>query len=190
MKPMLVLALVLATAAAPARAQPALAACADERRPAAARIGPCTEALRLTLPDAARAEALRHRASARTDVALIALETRRRAGADPEASLPPAELDAALEDIRESLRIAPHADALPQLATIWLWRGDISPAARAAILRRDEEALLAALSEVIAERPRSWAALMMRGANRRIAGLPGGQEDIDAAWRLLSGPAR
>ncbi|WP_198371884.1 hypothetical protein [Roseomonas rosulenta] len=188
MKPIAILALLLAAIAVPARAQPALAACADERRPAAARIGSCTEALRLNLPDAARAEALRHRSDARMSVALSASEARTRAGADPEASLPPADLDPALEDIRESLRIAPHAEAPARLATIWLWRGDISPAARAALLRRDEEGVLAALSEVITARPRNWAALMMRGAQRTLAGLPGAQEDIDAAWRLLSAP--
>jgi hypothetical protein len=188
MKQVAILALFLAAIALPAHAQPALAACADERRPAAARIGSCTEALRLSLPDATRAEALRHRAGARMDVALARSET--RTGGDPEASLPPVELDPALEDIRESLRIAPHGDALVTLATIRLWRGDISPAARAAILRRNEDGLLAALSDVIAAEPRNWQAWLLRGANRRLAGLPGAEEDLAQARRLLSAPGR
>lgn len=186
MKPVVILALLLASAAFPARAQPALAACADERRTAEARIESCTQALRLALPDTARAEALRRRAAARLDVALARSAASPRG--DLEASLPPATLDPALEDIEASLDLTPHGDALMTRAMIGLWRGDISRAARAAALRRDEAGLLAALSAAIAADPRSWEAVLLRGARRAMAGLPGAQEDMARARTLFFGP--
>ncbi|MBP0462624.1 hypothetical protein J5Y09_01755 [Roseomonas sp. PWR1] len=183
----LALALLLA-AIGPATAQPALTACEDERRPAQARLGSCTQALRLALPDAARARALAGRADALFAVALQRSEAQR--GGDPDASLPPAALDPALADIEEALRLGPLGQMLVLRATILLWRGDLSDAARRSMLRGDNEGVVRDLTAVIDAGTGGWEHFVMRGANRAMAGIPGSEADFAEARRLLTAPQR
>ncbi|MEO3473130.1 hypothetical protein AAFN86_14770 [Roseomonas sp. CAU 1739] len=181
-------ALALMLAALPARAQPALEACADEARPPAARVGTCTMALRLSLPPSARARALTARADAQFTLALQRSETQR--AADPEGSLPPAALDPALADIGEAISLGAGGEALLLRATLRLWRGDLSPAARRSVLRGDNEAVIRDLTAAIAADPGNWELHAMRGANRSMSGLPGADADFAEARRLLAAARR
>ncbi len=180
--------LMVLPALRPAAAQPALAACEDERRPAEARLGACTMALRLALPEAERARALTARAEVQVTIALRRSEATR--ATDPEGSLPPAALDPALADVQEALRLGAGGDALVQRAMIRLWRGDLSAAARGSVLRGDNEGVVRDLSVEIDAGRGAWEHYLMRGANRAMAGLPGSEADLAEARRLLLARAR
>ena len=168
-------------AALPAQAQPALQGCIDDRRPASARVGSCTQALRLDLPPPARAAALRGRADARFSVILEQSEA-------PGAAVPPpAAFDAALADAEESVRITRRGETLSLIALIRLNRGDLSEAARRAAFARDNEGVVQALGAAIEQGPPRWEQYAARAMHRAWIGAAGVEDDYAAARRLLAG---
>lgn len=170
--------------AAPAKAQPALGACLAEDRQPTDRVRSCTLALRATITGPQRAQALSARASARLDAILRSLDT-------PGAAAPaPALFDDALADTQEALRLAVAGDTLVTLAMIRLWRGDLSEEGRTAAVAGNMEGIVAAMTAAIAANPGAWELYVVRGANRRLIGASGANEDFAEARRLLSRPPR
>ena len=172
---------LLLFAALPAHAQPALQACFDVRRQAAARVSSCNEALRLQLAPAARAAALRGRAEAGHEAIMA------QADAPGAAMPPPAAFDRPLADARESARIASSSEVLSLIALIRLDRGDLSDAARRASFARDQGRVVQALGEAIERGPVLWEHYLARGMTRSFIGAPGADADFMAARRLLFG---
>jgi hypothetical protein len=171
--------------AAPALAQPSLRACTDEGRPAAARLGACNEALRLALPQPARAQALAARANVRTMIVLGGIEATRREA--PDSPPPRAAFDPALEDLLEALRLGANGEAVMQLALLRLWRGELGAAALRHAMLGDDEAIVRDMTAAIDGGGAGWAHFAVRGGHRMMAGLPGAEEDFAEVRQRLYG---
>jgi hypothetical protein len=185
--PFLALLLPPLLSAGAAQAQPvppALAACLDERRPAAARMGPCNEALRLTLPDQARAQALAARAGLRTDEVLARIDAR---PAGTARVAPPREaFDPAWEDVVASLQLHVTEPAVATLVLLRVWRGDMGPTVQAMLMAFDSEGLVAEMTDRIDRGTTRWEPFMLRGMNRMIIGQAGAEADFAEAWRRIA----